>query len=133
MKSKRMGEQKEQWVLAKEQNSEQKRTKEMRTNKPGSLALQQQGAAEEVLSLVQGKPFPKNPTTKKYKWHQSCLTPFPGTSGVFWAQSISDSSDKLVSLMSLMFYIQFTIPFFSARALREETALLASSQPLFIL
>lgn len=51
--------------LARERNSEQKCTKKKKTtNKPGSLPSQCQGAAEVVLSLMQSKPSPKNPTTK---------------------------------------------------------------------
>lgn len=57
----------------------------------------------------------RTPQQRSTKGTNPALLLFPGTLGVFQAQGNSERSDKLVSLMSLVFYTQLTVSFFCKR------------------
>lgn len=114
--------------MAKEQNSEQKCTKKYDNNQT-AYPHSARKLLRRSSHSCRANHLQRIPQQRSTKGTNPALLIFPGTLGVFQAQGNSERSDKLVSLMSLVFYTQLTVSFFC----KEKIVLLPYCQPWFTL
>lgn len=100
-----------------------------KNDKPDRLLLQLQDAAEGVLSLMQSKPSPKNPTTKEYK--RAPILPYSlfQQLWVFFRHRATQSKVITLFLLCHLCFTPSSLSLFSVSALKKKL-LLPNSQPL---